>query len=226
MAPFVVKKYYLYDTSDVGRLVNDDRIVNILCDVPFYESLSQIGVSVSLDDTPKMFKFIHMYGAHPPYTMTENYQELSYDVWRTSDDEMALSQMKGSLKIVYEYIKQLKETKKYDNSLIFITADHGASIRDENGEETAVNFPILIVKEPYEHNEELIYSYAPVCQDDIIATIRKISGIDSSVKGIGEYENEKRIRYFYATSGSRPFWKYQIDGEVCDNDSWKLLYSK
>lgn len=226
MAPFAVKMNYMYDTSDIGLLVNDDRIVNTLCDVPFYKNLVQEGLRVTSDSSDKAFKFIHMYGAHPPYTMTENFQKLSYDVLRRDDDEMALSQMRGSLKVVFEYIRQLKEVGKYDDALIFITADHGAVMRDKDGEETPVEFPILMVKEPYESRDEMLYSKAPVCHADIIATIRKAAGIYTSDKTIGEYtEGEERIRYFYDTLGAKPFDRYQIIGDVADQESWKIIYS-
>lgn len=223
MAPFAAKMYYVYDTSDIGLLVNDDRIVNILCDVPFYKNLVQEGLTVRQDGSSKAFQFIHMYGAHPPYTMTENFQKLSYDVLRRDDDEMALSQMRGSLKVVFEYIRQLKEIGKYDNALIFITADHGAVMRDENGEKTPVNYPILLFKEPYQSSDRMVYSKAPVCHADIIATIRKAAGINGDEKAISEYaEGEERIRYFYATSGSKSFGKYQIVGDVAEQESWKI----
>ena len=227
MAPLEVKMHYIYDTSDVGLLVNDERIVNILCDVPFYKKLVQEGLKISSDSTSKAFKFIHMYGAHPPYTMTENFQKLSYDVLRRDDDEMALSQMRGSLKVVFEYIRQLKEIGKYDDALIIITADHGVVMRDEKGEETPMDFPILLVKEPHKSNDAMVYSKAPVCHADIIATIRNAAGINQSEKVISEYtEGEDRIRYFYATSGAKPFKKYQIVGDVANEESWQLIYSE
>ena len=230
MAPYIAKNYYQYDTSDIELLVEDDRITNIENDLPFYNRLINEGLQVKEDKSSGgVFRFIHMHGNHPPYIMTEEFQYIEYDEkrddgWRSS----GISQAKGALKIVFEYIRQLKELGKYDDATIIITADHGYTERlsDDEGNMKDISFPILFVKEPYEHNEdEMKISHAPVCHEDVIATIRDLIGMDvveSTLKGI--QEDEKRTRIL-KISHADLFEEYAVNGDVRDINNWNLLYS-
>ncbi|MDE6622376.1 MAG: hypothetical protein K2K74_18180, partial [Lachnospiraceae bacterium] len=226
MAPFAAKGYYIYDTSDIALLVVNDKIVNIEDDLPFYHKLVEEGLRVSSNNAEGTFRFIHMHGAHPPYTMTEDFQYLEYDYRRDDGWGDDVSQWKGAMKIVYEYIRQLKELGKYDDSLIIITADHGItnSFSDEEGNMIEVSYPILFVKEPLETHEYMVTSNAPVCHADIIATIRKKIGIDVSDKALNEIDSEEnRIRYM-SVSTPDLFEKYEINGDVSQINNWRLLY--
>ena len=130
MAPFIAKNYYQYDSSDIELLVVNDKITNIENDLPFYNKLIREGLCVSEDtEMQSAFRFIHMHGAPPPYIMTEDFQYLEYDARRDDGWGSGVSQAKGALKIVYEYIEQLKGLGKYDDATIIITADHGYTER-------------------------------------------------------------------------------------------------
>lgn len=230
MAPMIAKNYYQYDTSDIELLVVDDKITNIENDLPFYNKLINEGLRVSEHTEDKgTFRFIHMHGAHPPYIMTEEFQYIEYDERR--DDgygSSGVSQAKGALKIVYEYVRQLKELGRYDDATIIITADHGYTERlsDNEGNMKDISFPILFVKEPYDHNEDgMKISQAPVCHEDVIATIRNIIGIDVAESGLKDIlEDESRIRSLKVCSNDL-YEKYEINGDVRDINSWKRLYS-
>ena len=60
----------------------------------------------------KGFKFIHMFGAHNPYTINENVEKIPEGV-------QGWQQWVGCVKIVYEYINQMKELGIYDSSTRF-----------------------------------------------------------------------------------------------------------
>lgn len=230
MAPFIAKDYYQYDTSDIELLVVDEKITNIENDLPFYNKLINEGLRVSENTDDKgTFRFIHMHGAHPPYIMTEEFQYIEYDERR--DDgygSSGVSQAKGALKIVYEYIRQLEELGKYDDATIIITADHGYTERlsDKDGNMIDVSFPILFVKEPYDNNDvQISISEAPVCHADVIETIRSIIGADveaSTLKDIEEAEERSRV---LKLCSNELYEKYEINGNVRDCESWSLLYS-
>lgn len=230
MAPFVAKEYYQYDTSDIELLVTNEKITNIENDIPFYNKLINEGLKVNeTTNSNGTFRFIHMHGAHAPYTMTEQFQYIEYDNRR--DDgwgSNGVSQAKGALKIVYEYIRQLKELGKYDDSTIIITADHGytESLSDSDGNMIDISFPILFVKENNQHNNgTLNINKAPVCHENVIATIRNIIGVDTKNATLDDIsENDERVRTLKICSNDL-FEEYEINGDVRDINSWKLLYS-
>ncbi len=226
MAPFAAKQYYMYDTSDIELLVVSDEIVNIENDLPFYHQLTEEGLHISQNDSQGTFRFIHMHGGHPPYTMTEEFQYLEYDSRRDEHWGSGMSQRKGALKIVYEYLRQLKELGKYEDALIMITADHGFTevLSDENGTMTSISYPILFVKEPGETHDEMAVSSAPVSHADMLATIQKKLGIlvtEPTLKEIGE--QEERIRYMKVSTPGE-FEKYEINGEAGRIEDWRLLH--
>lgn len=224
MAPFAAKRYYIYDTSDIALLVVSDRIVNIENDLPFYHQLTEKGLQVSQSDAEGTFRFIHMHGAHPPYTMTEDFQYIEYDNRRDESWGNSISQWKGAVKIVYEYIRQLKELGKYDDSFIIITTDHGVTnaLSDTDGSMLEISYPILFVKEPYETHEYMVENQAPVCHADIITTIRKQLGMNVPGRTLSEIEcDEDRVRYM---NNSMPdlLEIYEIDGDVRLISNWRL----
>lgn len=232
LAPFFLKNYYQYETTDIALLTVSDNIANIENDLPFYNRLINTGVHVSSDTEKKStYKFFHMHGAHPPYIMTEDFEYLSYDYRRDKEHGGTQhSQARGALKIVYEYIKQLKELEKYEDSLIIITADHGYTndLFDESGKVISTSFPILFVKEPYNKSDVMITSNAPVCHNDVVSTVKSYIGTNyNNDRTISEIlEEENRIRFFKNVGGNEYLTKYEINGDVRDLASWKLLYQK
>lgn len=225
MAPFIIKSYYMYDTSDISLLTVSDEITNIEDDLPFYSRLTKNGLSVSDNESEGAFRFIHMHGAHPPYTMTEDFQHIDYDARRDEQWGNNLSQTKGAMKIVYEYIRQLKELGKYDDAMIIITADHGTSykIETEDGNIVRLQCPILFVKWPEQTQEKMLISSAPVSHANMIASIEKRIGVnvtDEGIEDIGEDEERTRISRIGVSGFTET---YEITGNVKDVKSWKLL---
>lgn len=137
ISPFALKNYYQYDTKDIVELSDYDEVYKCSDDLPFYEQLLNEGLYVGgAEEKDGQFKFIHMWGAHPPYNLTEDFQHIDYDWRRDVHIGDKISQAKGALKIVYEYIDQLEKLGKYDDTMIIITADHGYKewLCDENNE--------------------------------------------------------------------------------------------
>lgn len=221
MAPFIMKNYYQYDTYDIASLTADDYVYTWGDDLPLYNSLMGQGLNVvSNKSQAGTFKFIHMYGSHPPYTMTEEYQYIEYDAKRDIHIGNKISQSRGAMKIVYEYIRQMKELGKYDDATIIITADHGhmEDLSDEQGNMIATTIPILFIKEPYDESEEIQISETPVCHDDLIHTIEECIGLEVEEKTCSEIlEDENRVRRCVFRDVM-----YQIEGNVRDIESWSL----
>lgn len=227
MSPFIAKNYYLYDTGDIAQLVVDERIVNIDNDIPFYNKLAQEGLSMEENGQDNSFLFYHMHGAHPPYTMTEEFQYLAYDAKRMeivyNHKGTELSQARGAMKIVFEYIRQLQELGKYEDALIIITSDHGRAKIEED-----IPFPILFVKAPNESRDSMATSSAPVSHADVIEQIKGVLRNEEDCQKLDDIgEDEQRIRYLYYTAepNGDVFDKYEIRGNVRERRNAQYLYS-
>lgn len=143
--------------------------------------------TMTADAELPQFKFIHVGGAHPPFSLDEwgyraegsNYEEGCH---------------KGALRLVLRYMDKMKELGIYDDTAIIVTADHG-----DYGK--AFTCPVFLVK-PRDAHGLLSVNHTPSSQADLGATILDISGIDTDVFAYGvsvfdeEGEREKK-RYYY-----------------------------
>lgn len=151
-------------------------------DVQFYQDfLNAGGLEVKYVNTYRLY---HLFGAHEPYTMNENAE------YAISDE---IRQIKGSMKIVDEYIEELRRLNLYDSSTIIITADHG---RGKSVDGIQQN-PCLLIKTAQEKHE-LVYNDAPIHFRNVMATIAKAfvenyTGYGPSVYDIDENSDVERL---------------------------------
>ena len=222
MVPFTLKPRYVYYSGDVFRLAKSDAAWNIENDIPFYSRLMKEGVSVnsSLDNA---FRFYHMRGPHAPYYLSEDIQ---YEP--TGREVSVSSQGRGSLKIVYEYLEQMKKLGVYDDATIIITADHGQSyIMDSDktsGQPDRTSRPIFIVKRTQEKGNSMKTSDAPVSQEELMPTILEAMSAERLDYGrtFNEIaEDEQRVR-MYVDDYSYFSVEYIIDGDAADLESWSI----
>ena len=139
------------------------------------------------------FKFIHVSGAHPPF---------SIDEWgcRTEEaDKVEEGAVKGSLRLVLRYMDEMKKLGIYDHSAIIITADHG---------DFAVDFssPVFLVK-PCGAHGSLEVSHTPASQADLGATILDLAGLRENLDAYGvsvfdESGERAKKRYYYTDTES------------------------
>lgn len=118
--PQVLKKYFWIYSDDFSKFVSvSEKNMDMyqLDDPQFY--MDYMNKGLKKDNERKVFAMYHLYGAHPPYTMNENCEFVNSS--ETSRDQ----QIRGAMKIVFEIISNMKEIGIYDQSTIFITADHG-----------------------------------------------------------------------------------------------------
>ena len=99
-------------------LTSEDVNVDVytLNDDEFHEELDNSGLTIKYD---KAYRVYHLMGPHAPYTL--NSKGYSSDGGETDE----ITQTIGSLRIVEQYIRDMKEAGVYENSTIIITADHG-----------------------------------------------------------------------------------------------------
>ena len=131
--PDVMKKFFWLYSGDFEQWkgTSENSEVYVINDINFYETLCLDGLKCSIEKD--VFRIYHLSGAHAPYTMDENCKKVSYK------DGTIEKQALGSLKIVAEFIQQLKDIGVYNNATIFIMADHGDRNIGQN--------PLFMVKE-------------------------------------------------------------------------------
>ena len=130
----------------------------------FYQGL--IDQKLQITDGKK-YQFIHLDGTHLPYTVLEDLSK--------GENATAITEAKANIKMIDEYIQQLKALGVYDQTCMIIVADHG------NTEYVKTN-PIMLVKGIGERGP-LQISDAPVSHSNLFATILSELGIESP----GEY---------------------------------------
>ncbi len=170
--PYVLKDCFMYTEDTINNLV----LSNVVWEEEQYK-MDDAKIKADLDcmglvknSDKKAFRFIHMFGAHPPYSLDRygNRVEASKD--------LNIEQYMGSMQIVYNYIDELKKLGLYENSTIIITADHGDNFESEDVLPEKVNV-IMFVKPKGKSSEPLAYSNAYASQSDLLPTLAGEVGI-------------------------------------------------
>lgn len=106
----------------------------------------------------KVFKYIHIDGAHPPFRFDENVNRINNATYENS--------IEASVTITSAYLNKLKESGVYDNSVIVVLADHGWDTGDNEDNALRWQTPILFIKGIGEKHEMQI-SQAPISYVDL-----------------------------------------------------------
>lgn len=217
--PYAVKPYLGIDGAETS--IAEDNIYSE-DDAQLYRGLIETGLST--EKSNPSFKFIHLNGAHSPYTINEQCESVPGGV-------KAIQQFKGCMNIVKEYLDQMKELGVYESSTIIITADHGNM--NGRGELNKAVAPILFIKPAYAGFDPLKTSHAQVSHADLFPTIIEAAGGDYDVYGIPIFdipEGESRTRIFHYTDlidwAEREVIDYKIPDDIRDFDNWEKVSSK
>ncbi len=231
--PFRFKEQYSYATESFKDLYMDDDFWSPSDDCIYYHDLFENGLSVDTNSSKNGFRFIHLKGAHAPFSMDEQGNKMT----PTDSYEGMVPQAIGTFEIVFEYIRQLKELGLYDNTSLVITADHGQNFTVDGVSENAArsyelelpSSPILFVKKAGQHNpgDQVQISHVPARQADLIETIRQLTGGHSD-EPIGKplteiNEDDYPKRYMKVFRSDVPLRVYEITGDVHDPSNWKRV---
>lgn len=161
-------------------------------DVNFYKQMISYGITITnkLDS----FRFYHLWGAHPPYTMNQNIERVA--LWGVTEEEQAV----GSLNIVFAFIKLLKEKNMFNNTAVVVIADHGTTGRK-------FSRPLVLVK-PQFRELPLLHSINPVSFVDLQPTlINAIEGFQFGNSFFVEKESNYQRRFMYYLWENHNLWK-------------------
>ncbi len=236
VAPYIAKDVFEYTANVInnGSLVPVNNRAVLFDDIAFNNEIIKNGVTNNKNYS-KTFRLYHMFGTHPGAVMNENCE---YEKGVSH-----LDSVRGCLRLIENYIAEMKKNGSFDNTTIIITADHGYSLASSDLSLVAAPSCILLVKPAGNNGSEKIKtSLAPVCHEDLFATVIDALGGDSEKYGrtvweIGE--NEDRERKYYHTSlvsdidGEIALREYLIKGDARNLESyihtgnnWDVNYSK
>lgn len=220
--PWALKPLFWFSTEDLNNAYighDPSQSAEYLIDDAFYGNMLR-EEGLTLNDESNSFRFIHLMGAHWPYTLDKNGD-------RVKESDL-IEQSEGSLGIVADYLQEMKRLGVYGNATIVVTADHGYWHLNAD-ELNYASSPIMLVK-PAETAEEaarpLRVSEAPTGHGDYPATVIAAVGGDSSKYGtpVWDVPEGARIRYYWTTFSDgkhdTSWQEYEIDGNVLNLDNW------
>jgi|GEM_PF-3776813 len=190
LAPQAFKPALWMSTEQITDNIDwGDEYYNIN-NISFYRDMIQEN-GFELEDNP-CFRLYHLWGVHKEFCSDENLKEV------TPNSVTEQQVMRGVAKELGIYLKQMKENKLYDQSMIVILGDHG---RHEEGNIEAN--AAMMIKMPGEQHE-LQYSTAPVSFRNLYATLVEEVEEDSAAHGasvfdVSEDSDVERMHTIYET---------------------------
>lgn len=183
-APFELKKYCIFDTNSFWELreVEGADQAFTMSNEKFYYTELEKEVTLTKD---KVFKFIHIEGAHEPFQYDANMQRKENATYEDN--------IEASMAIVKKYLDKLKNAGVYDNSAIIILADHGW---DANYDHWVSRQDSLLLVKGVEEKHPMQISSAPVSYTDLQEAYRRILEGKMSTELFDCKEGESRERRF------------------------------
>ena len=229
--PWVLKWRFWFYTDEVNQKAvsysADDApesTAYAMDDEKYYERLKQFGLTVhDEEDAPAgSFKFIHLAGAHDPYGIDENGQFVG--IGNSTEERQA----QGSLRMVKDYLQDLKDLGLYDDATIIVTSDHGRWFSSLEQPEEPIS-PFLLVKPSGSgEGDGVSVSHSAVSHVDFQGTVLAAMGGESSKYGttyFDEFPDDRSRPFYMITSDGRyaiDIYEYDVVGDVLDMDNWRL----
>lgn len=197
--PHFLKNDFWFSYNDIEKLQSNNMEYSefVNSDYTFNQNILDGKLTASNED--KVYRMYYFKGVHPPYDLNENAEHVTYGseeafstVWfgSISDSEMLHQQALGSVRIMMNYIQELKDLGVYDETFIVIAADHGWANRYN---------PILLIKQR-NSSGGMQTSHAPISFiEDFGPTIMRAIDPDyQGAKTVFDYtEEDERERYYY-----------------------------
>ncbi len=211
-APFDIKQFCTVTNSDFQDLKKtlDGTELFTNNNAAFYNKLKEKDLNI-IDGN--LFKYVHIEGAHVPYRYNENVDVIDNASYETN--------LEASMTITMEYLKKLKESGAYDNSVIIIMSDHGYG--DGDVPEGRQN-PIFFVKGFEETKDKMLISDAPVAHEDLQGAFAKLIDDEKSTDIFDWKEGDERNRrylfyVFHSKENYKHITEYNITGHAADDSS-------
>ena len=157
----------------------------------FYNDLATSSTITKTED--KVFRFIHLEGAHVPYRYDKQMNVISGGTYRDN--------VEASVTLCERYLQRLKECGVYENSNIVIMSDHGFGATDNRKYVDDRMHGTLLIKGKGERGDEMRVSDAPISYADFAEAFVRLLDGESAGDLFDMYEGKERerrfIRYYY-----------------------------
>lgn len=225
--PYAFKNMVSYDVAVLNQTTFKDRDYTWK-DPYVFNDFYEKDVFKTTDRYQKAFRFYHLWSAHGFSEWDENLK-----IIKIQDEVDPYLRLKGSFKLLEAYCDEMKKAGVYDDALIIAVADHGVSRGDdEKLIQDKAACPLLMVKYPRsKETGKIEISRAPVCHEDLFATItdalgvqRTKAGSGRSIQEIAEEESRERLYYYLALGKESEvvlLREYAIQGDAEDINNWK-----
>lgn len=179
--PYGLKKYSKIEwmNFDIAK-IESENIWKWVTTKEFYND--QLENKIEKVDS-NQFKFIHIEGAHTPFDLDINFNSIengTYDM-----------KVEASILTIKQYLKNLKESNVYDDSVIMVMSDHGYDYDKGNMRQN----PILFIKGYGEKNNKMLVFDKPISHDDLISCYKDLLD-DKNNKNLFENISNPRERRF------------------------------
>lgn len=189
MFPEILKPLFYTGMDEYEDVITIDSEPVYHENYEFFSKLSTEGLQS--ESGRKLFLVQHLMGTH----LFKNDAQCNF-----AEDSSFEETATGCLKLVSDYLDDMKELGVYDNSVIIITADHGM------GEGQHSSF---FIKNVNEVSDSMKVNDAPVTFCEFLPTIAALTGLDSSKYGETFFDIEagsvrERTLYIRGMSGEFP----------------------
>ncbi|MCQ2751738.1 MAG: sulfatase-like hydrolase/transferase [Coriobacteriales bacterium] len=205
--PFLLKPSFLIYGDKINSDVSEGATIDGYEEFnrkedQIYHNLQNNALTINETGEKGTFKYYHLLGEHSPWYWDKNFEP----------DENAdlLSQGICEMKLIVEYIKNLKRLGVYDNTTIILSADHGEQMPISD-DMYMVDNPFLLVKPAKSHNpnptgQPVKFSNLATGHLDVHPTVMDAVGGDISKftlyggQSIFTLQPNNRDRIFYKTA--------------------------
>lgn len=147
--PQPLKKYCVYNGDIESQIGSNAQGYTLFGSTN--KTFKRVYGEASISGQGKVFKLIHIFGAHPPYYANADESE-------TETEASELDVCKDNLELVKGFLDKLREIGAYDNSTIIICADHGVMQLRQS--------PLFLIKARNE-SHDLVVSDIPFSYDSL-----------------------------------------------------------
>jgi len=223
-SPHFIKKHFVISSFE-DPLIGSGGIRPL-------KNMKSIVGNLHVNEGKPLFKFYHLMAPHPPIVFNEELEHVKDFV--KPDRENFVRYSRASLKLAKMFIDKLMGSGIYDNTLLFIVADHGYGLLMKNSKGSKIDaraLPLILVK-PFGERGKMKILDAPVALCDIPKTIITALDINEDVPGFSMLKLKetdiRQRRYFqYTYIGRRevmwptgPMKEYIISGFSSSPESW------
>ncbi|MBN1788554.1 MAG: sulfatase-like hydrolase/transferase [Sedimentisphaerales bacterium] len=205
------------------RTAFSEKALKKLADVRFISDMMKYSNVVG---SKNVFKYYHLDGCHHPLVMNE---KIEYEKKSTRKKQGC-----GALKITKIFLDELRSLQVFDNSMIFVIADHGYGAVVK-----ASATPLFLVKK-FNGKGPMTVSDAPVSLSDLSMTIFSELDLPAQCSGQSVFslkDSDLRTRRFLYYNWFTPGFdrtqeyipvltEYIVTGNVLADESWKATGNK